>query len=161
MSKTKVGSAWKAKTTSFLRLVEKYFMPALTKIGENRYMQTIRNGVVAAIPMILIGSIFCVIYFLPIGDQVINGQSVNNLGSYILLVSGVPEWASFLLLPYRITFAMMGFFVVLAMARSLAEHYKLDTQQASFIAIIVYFISLVGPTYSGVGNATFISGSMG
>lgn len=161
MSKIGMKKSLKEKATSFLKLIEKYFMPALTKIGENRYMQTIRNGVVASIPMILIGSIFCVIYFLPIGDQVINGIAVNNLGSFILNVSGKPEWASFLLLPYRITFAMMGFFVVLAMAKSLAEHYKLDSQQASFIAIVTYFISLVGPTYVGVGNATFISGSMG
>lgn len=156
---------WKNGTTKFLSLVEKVFMPVMTKIGENRYMQTIRNGVVSALPMILIGSIFCVIYFFPIGDQVamVNGEEVkyNSLGAYILSVSGMPEWASFLMLPYRLTFAMMGFFVVFGMAKSLASHYKLDTQQACFIAIISYFISLVGPTYTGVGNATFLSGSMG
>lgn len=161
----KLVAKWKKGATSFLSLVEKYFMPALGKIGENRYMQTIRNGVVSAIPMILVGSIFLVIYFMPIESHVVmvNGENVtvNSFGAWILYESGSPDWASFIMLPYRLTFAMMGFFVVLGMARSLAEHYKLDTQQACFIAILGYIISLVGPVYNGVGNATIISGTMG
>lgn len=161
----KKNNLFKKISLSFLKFIEKYFMPALTKIGDNRYMLTIRNGVVAAIPMILIGSIFVCIYFFPIGDHtsIVNGTKIeySTLGSYILMISGHPEWASFIMLPYRLTFAMMGFFVVLAMAKNLAEYYKLDSQQASFIAIIAYFLSLVGPTYTGVDNVEFLSGSMG
>ncbi|WP_051599951.1 PTS sugar transporter subunit IIC [Mycoplasma elephantis] len=153
-----MSSNQKVKKTSvgmnILKWIERTFMPIISKISDNRYINAIRNGMVAVIPILLIGSMFLILFFFPIGKS-------ETLGINVLLPIDGGRWARFFMLPYRLTFPMMGFFVVIGIARSLARNYKLDDQQGVFIALIAYLISIVGPTYSSIGNPAFTSGSFG
>lgn len=134
--------------------IERTFMPIIGKISENRYINAIRNGMISIIPILLIGSTFLIIFFFPIGEK-------DTLGIKYLVPFQEGRWAQFIMLPYRLTYPMMGFFAVIGISRALAKSYKLDDQQAVLITIIAYLISIVGPTYKGIGNPSFTSASFG
>lgn len=166
MSKVK-GSLKKASDWS-LNEMNRYFTPFMLRLSENRYLLMIRNGIVATIPLILVGSFFTVIYFFPLFSDILvtnpaTGKEVivNNFGSW-LLNTGNELWASFIMLPHRLTMFIMGFFAVWGFGASLAKSYKLDQLQVSFVCIVVYFASLVGPAYAGgVGAPTLAFGALG
>lgn len=124
-------------TTKFMKELDRYFAPFMARLGENRYMLAIRNGVIASIPLILVGSIFLVIASFPISDT----ETLNNH----LIEKNLDHLAIFLWLPYRSTMMIMGLFVVYGTCKSLADFYKLDSLQASFVGLVMYLISLVGP----------------
>ncbi|WP_426461327.1 PTS sugar transporter subunit IIC [Mycoplasma hafezii] len=150
---TKAKPNVKSKLKNMFSTFERVLMPFMGKLGENRYINAIRNGMVAIIPILLIGSTFLIIFFFPTGKSSTFGVD------YLLKVS--PKWAYFLMLPYRITYPMLGFFAVIGITRSLAKSYKLDDQQAIFMSIVVYLISIVGPTYKSIGNPSFTTGQLG
>ncbi|QGZ97520.1 PTS sugar transporter subunit IIC [Mycoplasma sp. NEAQ87857] len=147
-------NAFTSGMTKFFQSVEHTFMPIMAKLGNNRYIEAIRNGMISTIPILLIGSTFLFIFFFPIGKN-------NTLGVNVLLPIQNGRYASLLILPYRLTYPMLGFFAVIGVARSLAKSYKLDDQQAVLIAIIAYLMSIVGPTYKTIGNPSFTTGSFG
>ncbi|WP_051586186.1 PTS sugar transporter subunit IIC [Mycoplasmopsis lipofaciens] len=143
-----------SKIQKALQHIEKTFMPIMGKIGSNRYIEAIRNGMISIIPILLIGSTFLILFFFPIGKK-------ETFGINVLMNVQDGRWASFMMLPYRLTYPMLGFFAVIGIARSLAKSYKLDDQQGVLIAIIAYMISIVGPSYKGIGNPTFTTASFG
>lgn len=152
MEKTK-----KSYGLSFMKWVERTFMPIISKLGENRYIDAIRNGMISIIPILLIGSLFLILFFFPIGKE--SGQTFGQ--AVLMKTEAGKKWASFLMLPYRLTYPMLGFFAVLGIARSLSKSYKLDDQQGVLIALIGYLISIIGPTYTGIGNPTISTASFG
>ncbi|MEE3928304.1 PTS transporter subunit EIIC [Mycoplasmopsis ciconiae] len=139
---------------AFLKYVEKTFMPIISKIGENRYIDAIRNGMISIIPILLIGSTFLILFFFPIGKS-------ETFGIDFLLKVQDGKWASFIMLPYRLTYPMLGLFAVMGIARSLSKSYKLDEQQGILIAFIAYLISIVGPNYKGIANPSFTTAQFG
>lgn len=164
-----IKSSLKKAGEKSLNEMNRYFTPFMLRISENRYLLMIRNGIVATIPLILVGSFFTVLYFFPLfTDLTITNpttglitNNVNNFGSW-LLASGNDVWASFIMLPYRLTMYIMGFFAVWGFGASLAKSYKLDQLQVSFVCIVVYFASLVGSGYSGsVGAPTLAFAALG
>lgn len=137
-----------------LNWIERTFMPIISKISDNRYINAIRSGMISIIPILLIGSTFLIIFFFPIGVS-------DTLGIKYLLPYDGGRWASFIMLPYRLTYPMMGFFAVIGISRALAKSYKLDDLQAVLISIIAYLISIVGPNYKSIGNPSFTTASFG
>lgn len=143
-----------SKVTNLLKSIERIFMPIMTKIGENRYINAIRNGMISIIPILLIGSTFMIIFFFPIGAS-------ETLGQNVLMQANGGKWAYLLMLPYRLTYPMLGLFAVIGISRSLAKTYKLDEHQAILMTLIAYLISITGPTYKSIGNPSFTTGSFG
>lgn len=137
----------------FMKEVERYFTPIMTRIGENRYMLAIRNGIVSTIPLILVGSIFMIIASFPVSGT----ETVNNL----LAKQGLTDWQTFLWLPFRLTMYIMGLFAVYGVTKSLAEHYKLDSIQVCFVSVVIYLASIVGPTYTPPGGPSVAFARLG
>ncbi len=42
----------------FFNWLEKYLLPPMTKLSEQRHLKAIRDGIVSTIPLIIIGSFF-------------------------------------------------------------------------------------------------------
>ncbi|REJ30863.1 MAG: PTS cellobiose transporter subunit IIC [Caldibacillus debilis] len=121
------------KLSSFL---EQKFMPTAVKIGNQRHLQAIRDGIVLTIPLIIIGSLFLIIAYFPI----------PGYDSFMKDVFG-PNWQTSLLMPVGVTFDLLAVFVVVGVSYRLAEHYKLDalsvvvTSVAAFMLVTPYEIS--------------------
>jgi len=121
------------KLSSFL---EQKFMPTAVKIGNQRHLQAIRDGIVLTIPLIIIGSLFLIIAYFPI----------SGYDSFMKGIFG-PNWQTNLLMPVGVTFDLLAVFVVVGISYRLAEHYKLDalsvvaTSIAAFMLVTPYEIS--------------------
>jgi len=103
---------------------------AMAKIARNRYLMAVRDGVVATLPLIMVGSFFLIIAFPPIPEEWgIHQWIIANRGD--------------ILLPFRVTMSLMTLYAIIGIGGSLAKHYELDTTSASIIAVMGYLFTLV------------------
>ncbi|MGL5903869.1 MAG: oligo-beta-mannoside permease IIC protein, partial [Cetobacterium sp.] len=50
----------------FNNLLNKYFVPVANKVASQRHVVAIKDGVVATMPLTIVGSLFLILNFLPI-----------------------------------------------------------------------------------------------
>lgn len=96
------------------------------KVGKQKHILAVRDGMVLAMPLILIGSLFVIIQSFPIvkwEKYLIDTGAMNYLGN---IING--------------TFGLMGLIAVFGIAKRLADSYKLDGTNAGVIAVASYII---------------------
>ncbi|WP_285023735.1 PTS sugar transporter subunit IIC [Lactococcus garvieae] len=112
----------------FLKWIEFKLMPPMTKIGMQRHMVAIRNGVISTLSLILIGSFILVFANFPI--------------------PAVAEWLApytgNLTIPFRITMGLMAIYASFAMGDSLAKSYDLDGVTGGVLSLAA-FLTLTIP----------------
>lgn len=108
----------------FLKLIESHIIPITEKIGSQRHLQAIRDGVIRTLPLILIGSFFLLISFPP-------GKYLDDL---------VKPYRSLTLIPYRFTFGLIALYVCIAVAYSLARSYRMDGMSTSILSGVCFLL---------------------
>ena len=103
------------------------------KIGQQRHLLSLRDGIVLAMPLILAGSIFIILTNLPINgwDKVISSL-------------GIGEWVGRII---NGSFGIMGLVASFGIAKSLAEKYDIDGASAGVLSLSSYLI-LMPPVIS-------------
>ncbi|MFT8411022.1 MAG: PTS transporter subunit EIIC [Schleiferilactobacillus perolens] len=114
------------KVMSFL---EKHFMPIADKIGNQRHLLAIRNGLISIMPLTIVGSIFVIFLNIPIEG-------------YDKMIAG---FRPILDIPFRFTVGMMGLYAAYAVAHYLGESYHVDPLSSGLLAVLGYLISVVTP----------------
>ncbi|WP_051258355.1 PTS cellobiose transporter subunit IIC [Atopococcus tabaci] len=117
------------------------------RIAAQRHLQSLRDGIVLAMPLIIIGSIFLILGNLPIQGY------PEMLAEY-----GINEWINKIV---NATFGLMALAAVFGMSRSLANYYHTDGTSAGILAIAAYILvspDLVSETGAGV-NYTYLGSS--
>ncbi|WP_051382180.1 PTS cellobiose transporter subunit IIC [Sediminibacillus terrae] len=109
----------------FNAFMERYFMPVAGKMAEQRHLKAIRDGIIAVMPLLIIGSIFLIISSPP-----------------------VPSWSDFmspyapvLNIPVNATFGLLGLIAVFSIAYNLAVSYEMDGLSAGVLAIAAFFVA--------------------
>ncbi|EGK09164.1 PTS family cellobiose porter, IIC component [Desmospora sp. 8437] len=110
--------------------LEKNVMPIAGRIAEQRHLQAIRDGLVLAMPLLIIGSIFLVVAALPI----------PGYPEFMADVFG-EEWQTKLLYPVNATFDIMALIVSFGVAYRLAEKYKVDPVSAGAISVSAFLLA--------------------
>ncbi len=66
---------------AIIHFLEKYLQGPMAKLSQQRHLQAIRNGVVSALPFIIVGSIFLIIAMPPVPATwgIANGQLQTSL----------------------------------------------------------------------------------
>lgn len=105
--------------------LEKYFMPIASKIGQQRHLKALRDGIVAMIPLLLIGSLFLIAAFPPVP----------------FLAVCVEPYAPTLLTVVNATFDILAIVVAFSTAFSLAGSYKMDTLAAGIFSVSVFILA--------------------
>ncbi|MCM3705988.1 MULTISPECIES: PTS cellobiose transporter subunit IIC [Cytobacillus] len=116
-----------SKFNSFL---EEKVMPVAAKIGGQRHLLALRDGLIATMPFIVIGSIFLIIANFPI----------PGYADWMTSIFG-PSWAVKLSYPVDATFNIMSIIAAFAVAYRLAESYKLDAMSAGTISIAAFLLT--------------------
>lgn len=110
------------ENNKFMRFLENFLLPIADKLNNNRYLTSLRDGFMIALPLIIFGSIFVVIANLPFLDKVISAEALtayqNALG---------PASAA--------TLSLMGLFVIVGIGYKLTEHYKGEAIYGGVIAL--------------------------
>lgn len=113
----------------FQAWVEKYISPFMGALGSNRYLLAIRDGVVAALPLIIVGSFFLIAAFPPLPPSWPLCQFLKSHAETILL-------------PYRMTMFIMALYVVFSMGYSLARSYKLDGLSGAILSVMAFMLTI-------------------
>jgi PTS system cellobiose-specific IIC component len=108
---------------NLIKFMDKYFVPIAAKIGSQRHLVAIRDGFVAIMPLILVGS-FAVL---------INGFPWKGFQNFMTGVFG-PSWTSLGGNLWNGSFAIMSLLVSFTIAYNLARHYNSNGLTAGVIS---------------------------
>lgn len=123
----------------FDAFAQKSLLPIASKLASQRHLSAIRDGMVVAIPLSILGGI-CLI----VANPPFKAETLPNWGIISDLLMG---WFNFakankyaLLLPYNMSMALMGLFIAFSIAYHLAKRYHLPELNASVVSTVVFLI---------------------
>ncbi|MGV8124392.1 MAG: PTS sugar transporter subunit IIC [Candidatus Xenobiia bacterium LiM19] len=113
------------------------FNAALEAMTRQRHLLALRDGMIAVVPIILVGSTF-----LLLGSQ--NDVIIKYLPGLASSPFGVWYNENFaaILLPYRFTMGMLSIYVAFTIAASLAGQYKLPVLPQGLGAVVAFLITV-------------------
>ncbi|PLR79578.1 oligo-beta-mannoside permease IIC protein [Bacillus canaveralius] len=117
----------------FMEVLESKMAPLAMKLDSNRYITAIKDGFFGVMSLLIIGSFFLLLANLPI----------TGYPEFMASLLG-DNWKTYFTVPYDVTMNIMTIYVVIAMARSLANTYKLDSIMC-ITSVVVAFL-LLTPT---------------
>lgn len=101
----------------------------MIKLSQNRYIRAIRDGIVATLPLIMVGSLFLILAFPP-------------LPAHWWITVWAKQHATSIMLPYRMTMFIMSVYAIIGLGHSLAKSYDLDPVSGSIIATMGYLLTI-------------------
>lgn len=108
----------------FNELANRTLVPIANKLGNQRHLAAIRDGMVVAIPLSILGGVCLIISTPPFKPE-----TLPNWGFVSDMLNGWYNWAqankAMLQLPYNMTMALMGLFIAFAIAYHLADEYEM------------------------------------
>ncbi|ABR34818.1 PTS sugar transporter subunit IIC [Clostridium beijerinckii] len=111
----------------FFNWLEKYLLPPMTKLSEQRHLKAIRDGIVSTIPLIIIGSFFLVIAVPP-------NDWLKQL---------VAPYVNQIMFPYRLSMGIMALYAAFGIAYNLAKSYKLDPLSGGSLGLAAFLLTNV------------------
>lgn len=113
----------------FSNFLENKFMPVAARVGSQKHLQAIRDGLILSMPLTIAGSIFLILAFLPIP------------GYYEFMVGIFGDaWMGKILYPVRATFDIMALFGCIGIAYRLAEKNKVDMLSSIALSLMTFMI---------------------
>ena len=137
------------KLTAFL---EEKVMPTAGRIAGQRHLQALRDGLIATMPLMIIGSIFLILGFIPI----------DGYSDFMAGIFG-DEWLGKLLYPVGATFDIMALVAAFSIAYRLAEKYNVDAMSAGVISLVAFLLATpyqVSFTPEGATEAIMVGGAI-
>ena len=139
--------------TNFL---EKYLSPIGAKLGNQRHLQSLANGMMMTLPLLVIGSIFMMINNPPINIETVD-MSTSNV--FIRFLINWKQWAiansDTILAPYNMTFGMLGLMTSFSVSYCLAKTYKMNAAVSGIMTMSVFLLVCSRTVQVPVGdNAT-------
>lgn len=113
----------------FVGFIEQKLMPVANKVGMQRHMVAIRKGIIATLPLTIVGSFFTILLNFPI----------ESVAAFI------EPYREFLDIPFRYTVGLLALYATFGIASSLAKSYKLDSLTAGILATMSFLITAAPP----------------
>lgn len=132
-----------------MKFLEARFMPVASRIADNIYLQSIRDGLVLGMPFLIIGSLFMIIAEFPSETYYNFMTSIWGAG-----------WNDTVLYPTRVSFDILAIFSSMGIAYRLAEKRGKDSISATVISL-VSFLMLSPNTVDIFSNTGELLGSEG
>lgn len=123
---------------AFLNFLETKFMPPMSKLAEQRHLRAIRNGIVATIPIVIVGSFFLIFLNLPLEPLGIDWKAV--------IASINPNLSTYILLAFRLTVGLMALYTAFGIGVALGSSYKMDPTMSGIAATVAFLFSLIPVT---------------
>ena len=112
----------------FMRFLEEKVMPVAAKIAGQRHLQALRDGLVLTMPLLIVGSVFLVIRWLPFDAWLDYMGKDTNL------------WGERLSYPVNATFDMMALIAAFGIAYRLAERYAVDALSSGSVSLVAFLL---------------------
>ncbi|CAG23852.1 PTS cellobiose transporter subunit IIC [Photobacterium profundum] len=131
-------------------VIEQKITPIAGKIGQQKYVTSIRDGFIAALPFMIVGSFMLVFIFPPF-----SADSTWGFARAWLDFSDVHRDA--LMLPFNLSMGIMTVFISVGIASSLARHHDLDPVTTGLLALMS-FLLVAAPVQDGMLSMQYFSG---
>lgn len=123
--------------------IQQKVLPVANRLSENRYLKAIMGGMMAALPVVIVGSLAALLKQLPI-------ESYQNF----LTANGIDQ---FLQLPVTFTTNFLAVIFLFSIANSLAETFDMKGITPAIIALVSFFIiTPTDPIVDEFGTASAI-----
>ena len=130
--------------------IEKWIAPLASTLGQNRYLTAIKDGGLAALPFIIVGSFLLVFVFPPFPAD-------TQMGFARAWLDFAGNNFDTLFLPFRVSMALMTFYMGIGIAGSLGKRYNLDPVTSGLLALFG-FLLVATPFEDGNMSTRFFSG---
>lgn len=122
----------------FTEFLDQKVSTPLARLAEQRHLLAIRDGVVSALPFIIVGSFFLIIAFPPLPES-------------WAITQWATEHAAQILIPYRMTMFIMSLYVAFGIGYNLAQSYKVDPLSGGQIAVAALLLTIMPQTVDELG----------
>ncbi len=113
-----------------LNFLEEKLLPIAGKIAEQKHLQAVRDGLAVSMPLVIVGSLFLVIGFLPI----------EGYNEFMAGIFG-ENWLTKLLYPTGATMDIIAIFSSFGIAYRLAQSYNVDALQAGALSVASFILA--------------------
>ncbi|MDB3171816.1 PTS sugar transporter subunit IIC [Clostridioides difficile] len=114
----------------FASFLERKIMPVAAKISNQRHMRAVRAGIIATLPLTIVGSFFTILLNIPID----------------VYMDFIAPFKATLDIPFRYTVGFLSLYATFGIASSLAKSYDLDTTGVGMLAVMAFLVSTIVPT---------------
>lgn len=125
---------------TIVEIIERYILPVTNKLGSNKHMAAVRSGIIATLPLTIIGSFFVILLNIP------NEAYMKWIAPYRATID----------IPFRYTVGLMALYCAFSIASCLAKSYKLDQMTAGLLSVMAFAVSCIPytqvPKIEGVIN---------
>lgn len=131
---------------SFTTFLDARLSGPMGRLANQRHLRAIRDGIIATLPLIIVGSFFLIIANPPLPQ---------DWGIYKFLT----ENAATILLPYRMTMYIMTMYATFGIGFSLSKSYDLDGVSGGILSTIAFMLTMVPvnvPADLNAGVAGFV-----
>ncbi|MDW6002234.1 PTS sugar transporter subunit IIC [Vibrio mangrovi] len=130
--------------------IEQKLSPLAVKVGQQKYLTSIRDGFIAALPFMIVGSFMLVFIFPPFP-----GDTTWGFAKAWLDFSA--EYRDELMLPFNLSMGVMTVFISVGIGASLAKHHDLDPMTTGLLALMAFFL-VAAPLKDGAISMQYLSG---
>ncbi len=113
----------------FVGVIEQKIMPLANKMGNQRHMVAIRKGIIATMPLTIVGSFFTILLNIPVES----------------IAAVIEPYREVLDVPFRYTVGILALYATFGIASSLARSYKLDSLTAGILATMAFLVTAAPP----------------
>lgn len=119
-------------------------------IGQQKYVTSIRDGFITALPFMIVGSFLLVFIFPPFSPDTTWGFARAWLQFSL-------DHRDALMLPFNFSMGVMTLFIAVGIAASLAKHHHLDSLTAGMLSLMS-FLLVAAPLKDGQISTAYFSG---
>ena len=136
--------------------LEQLLSPVGNKLGNQRHLQAISNGMMMSLALIVVGSIFLIIANPPINLDIVD---LNTGNIFLKAMIAWKQWAvanyNTITIPYTMTMGLIGLVTAFGVAYCLAESYQMKPAINGIISMCV-FLMISAPVADGQLSMTYL-----
>lgn len=133
-----------------VHVIEQKITPIAGKIGQQKYVTSIRDGFIAALPFMIVGSFMLVFIFPPFSPD-------TSWGFARAWLDFSATYRDELMLPFNLSMGVMTIFISVGIGSSLARHHNLDAVTTGLLALMA-FLLVAAPLKDGMISMQYFSG---
>lgn len=133
-----------------INVIEQKITPMAGAVGQQKYVTSIRDGFITALPFMIVGSFLLVFIFPPFSPD-------TRLGFARAWLDFSLKYREDLMLPFNFSMGIMTLFISVGIAASLARHHSLDPLTAGMLSLMS-FLLIAAPLEDGKIATDYFSG---
>ena len=133
-----------------VNVIERKVTPIAGKLGQQKYVTSIRDGFIAALPFMIVGSFMLVFIFPPFSSD-------TTWGFARAWLDFSETYREQLMLPFNLSMGVMTIFISVGISASLAKHHDLEPVTAGLLSLMS-FLLVAAPLKDGAISMQYLSG---